>query len=462
MNNKGKKRTDIKYIAVLFAFIMVFSSVGILFGNVQIGNNNHNKSIPTFNNDATLESSYTIRTYLTLQYYSNGSVLIYLNNAGFISDGTSTMQAFYYNNSFNGNNGGISFTDNTVSTQTTDNIGLSSVWFVSVPQNYKPIADTYSSYTSFFYQHYGWIGAQYSTTDVNTISLSMTYVNTGSIQYNNNNNAYFYGFLNEIGQTTTMTATGSFGTAPYTYQWYNNGVAITGATSSSYSYTSTSTLGLNSFYCEVKDSAGAISYSDFILLQTVANTAVSLSSQYSSRDVGQSNIFTTTVSTNFNPVYLNYTVNGIKKTSTSSTTFTYTFATAGVHTIEVYGIDSNGYNATYTMSYTIYADPAFSALWTSNSVHTNNNIKATDVNIPIYISSNASLGSGGYSYSWSGTGVSSVNSNTLTYIPTTASATGYVITFTLTDSNGFSVSGTITIIVNNALSVVITISTTGT
>ena len=79
MNNKGKKRTDIKYIAVLFVLIMIFSSIGILFGNVQIGNNSNNTNFtPASNPTGTLELQIPVSGGASLTYdiYSNGSIYL--------------------------------------------------------------------------------------------------------------------------------------------------------------------------------------------------------------------------------------------------------------------------------------------------------------------------------------------------------------------------------------------------
>jgi hypothetical protein len=476
MNNKGKKRTDIKYIAVLFTAIMIFSSIGILFGNVQIGNNSNNTNFtPASNPTGTLELQIPVSGGASLTYdiYSNGSIYllpyytfpVYQLDFNITYDGTTaTVLNYIYGGSGDAYAGnlvtGIWITNGTPAAY---NALYSSG---QTPTSLIPISE-YINYVQESSSRIGMFNNEYSGAYSQNFVINPERANQATPPLSNTGDWYplsanFYYIQNEIGQTSTVSAAVSGGTSPYYYQWYVNGIA-TGAnltTDTTYSYTSNSVSQAN-IICKITDSTGAVQWSEPDFIMTNPHTTLSLSSLYSSRDVGESNIFTTTVSTNFNPVYLNYTVNGIKKTSTSSTTFTYTFATAGVHTIEVYGIDSNGYNATYTMKYTIYADPILSALWTSNSVHINNNIKATDVNIPIYISSNASLGSGGYSYSWSGTGVSSVNSNTLTYIPTTASATGYVITLTVIDSNGIGVAGTITIIVNTDMSIVITTTTTG-
>ena len=69
----------------------------------------------------------------------------------------------------------------------------------------------------------------------------------------------------DVGQSMTFTATASGGTSPYTYQWLDKAPsassysAISGATSSSYSFATTGSTatGVWSFELQVNDSAGA-------------------------------------------------------------------------------------------------------------------------------------------------------------------------------------------------------------
>jgi outer membrane protein assembly factor BamB len=56
----------------------------------------------------------------------------------------------------------------------------------------------------------------------------------------------------EVGQSQLFNATVSGGTPPFTYQWYLDGVACTGATNSTWNFTSTS-KGLHTIYVKVTD-----------------------------------------------------------------------------------------------------------------------------------------------------------------------------------------------------------------
>jgi hypothetical protein len=55
-----------------------------------------------------------------------------------------------------------------------------------------------------------------------------------------------------VGQSTTFTSTVSGGTSPYKYQWYLNGNLVSGATSSTWTFTPT-TSGIYYVYLQIKD-----------------------------------------------------------------------------------------------------------------------------------------------------------------------------------------------------------------
>jgi len=63
----------------------------------------------------------------------------------------------------------------------------------------------------------------------------------------------------EGGKSTTLKVEISTAGNPtsYTYQWYKNGAAISGATASTYSFTPTA-LGTTTFYCSVTNEAGTV------------------------------------------------------------------------------------------------------------------------------------------------------------------------------------------------------------
>jgi len=60
----------------------------------------------------------------------------------------------------------------------------------------------------------------------------------------------------EPGQSVSFTSSVSGGTPPYAYQWYKNGAPVSGATGSTWTFTSTST-GSYEIYLRVTDNVGA-------------------------------------------------------------------------------------------------------------------------------------------------------------------------------------------------------------
>ena len=83
----------------------------------------------------------------------------------------------------------------------------------------------------------------------------------------------------DAGQAITLTSSVSGGTTPYSYQWYNDtsgsGVAISGATSSTYTATAGSGAGTFKYYVKVTDSAYSPASATSATESYVINTALS-------------------------------------------------------------------------------------------------------------------------------------------------------------------------------------------
>ena len=97
----------------------------------------------------------------------------------------------------------------------------------------------------------------------------------------------------DVGQSFTLSSSVSSGTSPYTYQWYSGTTAISGATSSSYS-TSESTSGSYTFYVNVTDFVTYKVKSNVLTIIVDSALTASISSSKNPIDYGQSVTFTGT------------------------------------------------------------------------------------------------------------------------------------------------------------------------
>ena len=107
------------------------------------------------------------------------------------------------------------------------------------------------------------------------------------------NSAFASSAAATVGQSVTFSVTAS-GTAPFTYQWSKNGVAITGATSASYVINSAATTDAASYAAVVTNSAGTTTSDDAVLTVNAAPVGPTITTQPSAQSVtaGQSASFT--------------------------------------------------------------------------------------------------------------------------------------------------------------------------
>ena len=141
-----------------------------------------------------------------------------------------------------------------------------------------------------------------------------------------------------MGQAATFTAAAT-GTGPFTYQWYLNGVAINGATSSSYTTSATSGSDNGSVYTvAVTNPGGTVMSSPYTL---TVNTPVAITGQPASQTVtvGQTATFTV-ASTGTGPFTYQWYLNGAAISGATSSSYTTPATT----------LNSNG--STYTVAVT--------------------------------------------------------------------------------------------------------------
>ncbi|PYB68153.1 hypothetical protein DMB44_05380 [Thermoplasma sp. Kam2015] len=279
----------------------------------------------------------------------------------------------------------------------------------------------------------------YSVTDSNgnTVSASLTEtVNTDpSVSISSSQNP------TDVGKTITLSSSVSGGTSPYSYQWYLNGNAISGATSSTYSV-SYSSSGTYDYYVAVTDAAGYTVDSNTIDETVNTGPTVSASSNVSTADVGYPIEFSATPSGGTSPYTYSWIIGG-SQVSTSQD-FSYTFSSAGSYTVTVTVTDAVGETYSASVTVTINNNPSVSVSSSQNP---------TDVGNSVTFTASESGGTGSISYAWYVNGASEGSGSTLSY--SFSSSGSYTIEVVVTDSDGHTASYTISEYVFNPPSVYI-------
>ena len=231
----------------------------------------------------------------------------------------------------------------------------------------------------------------------------------------------------DAGNSVTFTASGSGGTGSYSYQWYLNGNAVSGATSSTYT-TSFSSAGSDSVYVILTDGAGNTATSSTITETVNADPSVSIASSQEPTDAGNSVTFTASITGGTSPYSYAWYNDGTLESSTAST-YTTSFSTSGSYTIEVIITDANGNKAYDNYTETVNVDPTVSVKSSQNP---------TDIGNSVTFTATGASGTSPYSYQWYyGSNSTAISGATGYEYTTSFSASGtyeyYVI---LTDANG--------------------------
>ena len=144
------------------------------------------------------------------------------------------------------------------------------------------------------------------------------------------------------GNTTSATFTAVISEAgnpaSYTYQWYVNGSAVSGATGSSYTMSGLSETAAYSVYCEITNKAGTVQTRAASLKVTQYYTPVlntSYPANVTGATVGGSATFKVTIATAGNPASYTYQwyVNGSAVNGATGATYTRSNLTLGTYTV---------------------------------------------------------------------------------------------------------------------------------
>jgi hypothetical protein len=253
----------------------------------------------------------------------------------------------------------------------------------------------------------------------------------------------------DVGQSKTFTASASGGTPPYTYQWYQNGTTISGATNSSYTFTPSS-RGHYNLYVNVTDNANAKAQSN--TATATVNTALSVTISPSSvtLNVSQSQTFTSSVSGGTSPFTYQWYLDGSAVSGATGTSYTYSSTSFGSYTVYLNVTDSASTPVTaQSNSASVKVTSAFSVTISPTSV-------TLDVGQSQTFSSTVSGGTSPYRYQWymNGSVISGATSSSYTFTP--ASRGHYSFYLNVTDNAGLWVKSNVAYItVNNAFSVTI-------
>ena len=250
------------------------------------------------------------------------------------------------------------------------------------------------------------------------------------------------------GQTATFSVTAT-GTAPLTYQWSQNGTAISGATSSSYTTPAeTASASGAQFTVVVSNSAGSATSSAATLTVNPAPVAPSITTQPSSATItaGQTATFSVTA-TGTAPLSYQWSQNGTAisgATSASYTTPAETTSASGTQfTVTVSNSAGNVTSSAATL--TVNAAPVAPSITTQPSSVTITAGQTATFSV-------TAAGTAPLSYQWSqnGTAISGATASSYTTPTETTSASGTQFTVVVSNSVGSATSSAATLTVNPA------------
>lgn len=131
----------------------------------------------------------------------------------------------------------------------------------------------------------------------------------------------------DLGQKLTLSLSVNGGTAPLTYQWYLNGSAITGATSTSYTITPGG-VAIYLFNASVTDTLGVVGWSNLATLTVNPDPALSISAPRTTIDAGQGLNIAANPSGGTAPLTCSWLINGTVVSGATSCSF-FVFTPSG-------------------------------------------------------------------------------------------------------------------------------------
>ena len=250
------------------------------------------------------------------------------------------------------------------------------------------------------------------------------------------------------GQTATFSVTAT-GTAPLSYQWRQNGTAISGATSSSYTTPAETTSASGAqFTVLVSNSAGSVTSNAAILTVNPAPVAPTITTQPASVTItaGQTATFSVTA-TGTAPLSYQWSQNGTAISGATSSSYTTPAETTS----------ASGAQFTVLVSNSAGSATSNAAILTVNPAPVAPTITTQPASVTITAGQTATFsvtatGTAPLSYQWSqnGTAISGATSSSYTTPAETTSASGAQFTVLVSNSAGSATSNAAILTVNPA------------
>jgi hypothetical protein len=241
----------------------------------------------------------------------------------------------------------------------------------------------------------------------------------------------------ELGQSKQFTSSVGGGTPPFSYQWYLNGVASSGATDSSWTFTPYS-AGSYTVYVNVVDSLGTTAKSNTATITVNNAFSVSITPFSASLTVGGSQSFTSAILGGTSPFSYQWYLNGLAISGASQTSYSFTSMQSAYYTL--YCDVTDGAGVTAKSNTALITVTALGEL----GVSIGSNTTTIDLGQHASFTSSVSGGTSPYSYQWyvNGFAVSGAISSSWTWTPDSVS--DYQIYLSVTDNTGkHSVSNTV-------------------
>jgi hypothetical protein len=234
-----------------------------------------------------------------------------------------------------------------------------------------------------------------------------------------------------LGRSQMFVSDVSGGVPSYSYQWFLNGTAVSGATGQTWTFVP-SEVGVFEVYVNVGDSLGDNFQSNTAIVQVVMSMVVTISPSSVIMYVGQSQMFSSSVTNGNPPFSYQWYLNDTAVAGATSSTWIFTPAIAGWYEVYLNVTDVLDYEVQSNVVTDIVVYLQFTASISPPSVNMTVGMSQT-------FTSTVSGGAPPYTYQWylNDTAVPDATGATWTFIPRTCGH--YVIYLNVTDSLNFTV-----------------------